>query len=251
MKGVLRAVAIAAVLLSAITAVWGQQPAPTEPSAPSNPPAQKAPFELDHFYLVIMHPAKAYSENVSRRVLEAHNSYWQKIADQGDLMLAGPVTGGDTKLAEVAVYRAATPEDAKRVGEEDPAVQLGLWADEVHPWMTMKGALKPINRYVPTMSYYLGFLISGPNFSEEDSPERQKIQEGHMANIKRLGDLGKLMAAGPFEEDLPLRGIFVFRTNSIEEAQDLTNTDPAVQSGRLKIQMYQWKLPYDAFPSKK
>ena len=95
--------------------------------------------------------------------------------------------------------------------------------------------------------YFLGFLVRGPNFSPADTPERQKIQEGHMANIKRLADLGKLVTAGPFEDDGDLRGIFVFKTDRLEEAQDLTNTDPAVQSGRLKIELYQWKLGGDAF----
>ena len=68
-----------------------------------------------------------------------------------------------------------------------------------------------------------------------------------MANIKRLSDLGKLVAAGPFEDDTALRGIFVFRTATMEEAQQLTDTDPAVQSGRLKIDLYEWKLPSEAF----
>jgi len=257
MKVVQRA-AVTALLLFAVVGSGQQPPTPAAPQqpvagtpAPAAPPAEKPPFELEHFYLAVMHPAKPFADNVARRMHDAHNDYWQKIATQGDLLLAGPVSGGDGKVVEVAVYRAATPEDGKRIAEEDPAVQLGLWSTEAHPWMTMKGVLQPIPRYVPTMNYFLGFLVSGPNFSEEDSPERKKIQEGHMANIKRLGDMGKLVAAGPFEEDLPLRGIFVFRTNSIEEAQDLTNTDPAVKSGRLKIQLYQWKLPYDAFPKKK
>jgi hypothetical protein len=56
-----------------------------------------------------------------------------------------------------------------------------------------------------------------------------------LKNIGRLHEMGKIMAAGPFLEDTDLRGIFVFKTATIEEANELTNTDPAVQAGRLRI----------------
>jgi len=39
----------------------------------------------------------------------------------------------------------------------------------------------------------------------------------------------------------------VFRVATMQEALELTNTDPAVQSGRLAIQLYEWKLPSEAF----
>ena len=239
-----------AMVLLLVSAAWCQTPAPAAaPSSDTKPEAAKnePPFELEHFYLAIMRPAKPYAENVAARMLGQHNEYWQKFAAQGGMILAGPVAGGDNKIAEVAIYRAATEADARRIGEDDPAVQLGLWTAEIHPWMTMKGALKPISRYVPMRPYFLGLLLRGPNFSPAETPERQKIQEGHMANMKRLSDLGKLVAGGPFEEDGDLRGIFVFKVGTLEEAQELTNTDPAVQSGRLKIALYQWKLPGDAF----
>ena len=146
-------------------------------------------------------------------------------------------------LAEVLIFRAANKEDALRVAHGDPAVQRKLWTATVLPWGTQKGVLQPLTKYDPTVNYYLGFLKRGAKFSPEDSPERQRIQDAHLKNIGRLHDMGKLVAAGPFLEDTDLRGIFVFKTATMEEANELTNTDPAVQAGRLRIELYEWKLP--------
>jgi uncharacterized protein len=65
-----------------------------------------------------------------------------------------------------------------------------------------------------------------------------------------LHDMGKLVAAGPSAEDTNLRGIFVFKTVSMQEAEELTNTDPAVQSGRRKVELYEWNVPAEAFAQK-
>jgi uncharacterized protein YciI len=74
----------------------------------------------------------------------------------------------------------------------------------------------------------------------EATPETRKIQEGHMANIHRLGVEGKLLLAGPFGDDTDLRGIFVFKVDSMEEAQALVATDPVVQAGRLRVEFHPW-----------
>lgn len=224
--------------------------------AQSQPPGQKAtttsqnaapPFELETFYMAFLHRVVPYDPATAQQIELQQRDYWQVIADRGDLMLGGSVIGAKDELVGAVIFRAKDGQDAKKIIEGDPAVRAHAWSAEVHPWMTMKGVLKPQHTLGLESAYYLGLLVRGPKFSPEDSPERQKIQEGHMANIKRLGDMGKLVAAGPFAEDIGLRGIFVFRVATMQEALELTNTDPAVQSGRLAIQLYEWKLPSEAF----
>jgi len=89
-------------------------------------------------------------------------------------------------------------------------------------------------------TYYVAFLYRGPAWSPEDTPERARIQEGHMANIQKMAATGKLLVAGPFTDDGDLRGLFVFRTGTLDEAKAMAEQDPAVKAGRLRLEWHPW-----------
>ena len=55
-----------------------------------------------------------------------------------------------------------------------------------------------------------------------------------------MAEAGKLVLAGPFFGDGDLRGIYIFDVESIEEAEQLTQTDPAIQAGSLVMELKQW-----------
>lgn len=88
-------------------------------------------------------------------------------------------------------------------------------------------------------TYVMAFLKSGPNRSQ--SPEEAAaLQRAHLDNIKRLAEEGKLVLAGPFMDEGEVRGIYVFDVKTVEEAQALTETDPAIQAGRLVMELHPW-----------
>jgi uncharacterized protein YciI len=91
--------------------------------------------------------------------------------------------------------------------------------------------------------YQFGFLKRGPKWTAESTPETKKIQEGHMANINRMAKAGKLLAAGPMADDGEIRGIFIFKAESLAEAQALAAEDPAIKSGRLTLEILNWSGP--------
>src|SRR5215831_20851538 len=88
--------------------------------------------------------------------------------------------------------------------------------------------------------YQFGLLMRGPKAGGGNTPEVQKIQEGHMANINRMAKMGKLYAAGPILDDGDLRGIYIFRVASIDEATALAAEDPAIKAERLKLEILPW-----------
>ena len=89
-------------------------------------------------------------------------------------------------------------------------------------------------------TYVMAFLLAGDRVSEYSQEERVEIQKGHMANINRLAEMGKLILAGPFVNGGEKRGIFIFDVPSKAEAEELTNTDPAVKAGVLKMELVEW-----------
>ena len=89
-------------------------------------------------------------------------------------------------------------------------------------------------------TYYVGFLYRGAKWTPEETAETRKIQEGHMANIQKMAAAGKLVIAGPFTDNGDLRGLYVFRVASAEEARALVESDPAVQAGRLRFELHPW-----------
>jgi uncharacterized protein len=88
-------------------------------------------------------------------------------------------------------------------------------------------------------TYIMAFLRTGPN-RDHDPETAREIQRGHMENINRLAKEGKLILAGPFLDGGELRGIFLFDVGTVEEARALTETDPAIQAGRLEMELHPW-----------
>lgn len=88
-------------------------------------------------------------------------------------------------------------------------------------------------------NYVIAFLKRGP-YRDQDSTEAANLQRAHMDNINRLANEGFLIVAGPFLDDGEIRGIYIFNVSSIEEAEALTKTDPAIQAGRLEMELHPW-----------
>jgi uncharacterized protein YciI len=87
--------------------------------------------------------------------------------------------------------------------------------------------------------YVMAFLKTGPTVIK-DSAERMQLQMAHLKNIQRLAAEGKLIVAGPFLDDQKIEGIFIFNVETVEEAKQLTATDPAVKAGELEMELHPW-----------
>jgi uncharacterized protein YciI len=90
--------------------------------------------------------------------------------------------------------------------------------------------------------YVMALLKAGPN-RDQDEETADELQNAHMANIQRLAEEGQLILAGPFLDNGELRGIYVFDVTTVEEAATLTQTDPAIQAGRLEMELHPWYGP--------
>jgi|SRR5450759_2808873 uncharacterized protein YciI len=89
-------------------------------------------------------------------------------------------------------------------------------------------------------SYVFVLLIPGTNKVEKGAV-RDSIFKGHLKNIGRLVESGKLVIAGPLgENDKSYRGIFILNVKTIGEAKELLQTDPAIKAKVLDAELYEW-----------
>ncbi len=88
--------------------------------------------------------------------------------------------------------------------------------------------------------YVFCILKTGSNTSATEQ-ERNAYFKGHMDNINRLANEGKLAVAGPFmKNDKNYRGIFVFNVSTVEEAKALVESDPAVKGKIFEYELTPW-----------
>jgi uncharacterized protein YciI len=91
-------------------------------------------------------------------------------------------------------------------------------------------------------SYQL-VLLQRPEHPREYAEDKlEEIQQAHLAHLRHLAESGKLLVAGPFDDqpDPRLRGLELFHVGSIEEARRLAEEDPAVKAGRLQAVVMTW-----------
>ncbi len=93
-------------------------------------------------------------------------------------------------------------------------------------------------------SFLLVLLVRPPNAPDLPKAELDQLQAGHFANMKRLAGEGKLFKAGPTEDfsGRNVRGIFVLKTDSLDQAREWCATDPLIKAGRLVPEFLKWSV---------
>ena len=90
----------------------------------------------------------------------------------------------------------------------------------------------------------LVLLVLRPDAPELTDEEADELQGRHLAFRADLRDRGDLIAGGPLveQDDERLRSISIW-TCDPETARRLSNEDPAVQAGRLAVEVMTWMVP--------
>lgn len=91
------------------------------------------------------------------------------------------------------------------------------------------------------MKKYVFVVLKTGTYTPARTTERDSLFAGHMENINRLADIGKLVLAGPFSKnDDQFRGLFILNVATFEEANAYLSSDPAISSKMLQAHLYTW-----------
>jgi uncharacterized protein len=84
--------------------------------------------------------------------------------------------------------------------------------------------------------------VGAPAYDEETL---ERIQRAHVAYHRELREAGHVVTNGPVldQPDESLRGLTFYRTGSLAETRRLAEADPAVQAGRLVVEVMTWYCP--------
>jgi uncharacterized protein YciI len=101
--------------------------------APSQPRLKDIPKNLKPYFLALFRPAERWNQTEGAEDLPARQlGYLRAQFEAGVYRVAGPVTDGG-EIAAMAVIEAASIDEARRIANEDPAVQNERLRVEVHP----------------------------------------------------------------------------------------------------------------------
>jgi hypothetical protein len=108
-------------------------------TAESAPPA-----EFDRYQLVLLAQvadAPELDEETGGTIQRQRLGHFARMRAAGLPMVAGPVQGDDA-IAGICIYRAETPERARKLAQDDHAVRADLYVPRVRTWFTAKDAIR-------------------------------------------------------------------------------------------------------------
>ncbi|MDQ3866186.1 MAG: YciI family protein [Actinomycetota bacterium] len=94
-------------------------------------------------------------------------------------------------------------------------------------------------------AFELVILRRAPDARTYDEETLERIQRDHLAYHASLRAAGRIVTNGPVRDhpDESIRGLTFYRTGSLEETRRLAEQDPAVQAGRLAVEVMTWWCP--------
>ena len=173
--------------------------------------------------------------------------YLTNLVRDGVAIIAGPLQDPG-RIRQVAVIARETTKEAEMVFDHAPGIEAERLELEIYPWWAAKNILQKPKDPEKTITATLGLLKRPPGAPDYPKQELERIQAGHLANIKKMTDSGELVIAGPVELGGDLRGILIFRTGDTDRIKELVAEDPAIQAGRLELELHRWTVPKQCFP---
>jgi len=105
--------------------------------------------ELVSYQVVLLRHSAAgrgFDEESRERIFREHLAYTLRMVAGGDQLAAGPVGDSpaeDEDICGLGFYQKDTMDEVRRLIEQDPGVQQGLYRFDVMTWLTAPGTVTP------------------------------------------------------------------------------------------------------------
>lgn len=101
-------------------------------------------WEMKQYFFVMLKrgPNRGQDSVTAKKLQEGHMANINRMAKEGKLAIAGPF-GDNGDWRGIFIFDMKNMEDVKKEVEQDPAIQAGRLAYEIHPWWAGRGAKLP------------------------------------------------------------------------------------------------------------
>ncbi len=101
-------------------------------------------WEMKQYFFVMLKrgPNRGQDSVTAMKLQEGHMANINRMAKEGKLAIAGPF-GDNGDWRGIFIFDMKNMEDVKKEVEQDPAIQAGRLAYEIHPWWAGRGSKLP------------------------------------------------------------------------------------------------------------
>jgi uncharacterized protein YciI len=177
-------------------------------------------------------PNRNQPEAELEKMQQEHLANLGRLWKEGKSPLAGPL-GDDGFTRGIVVVKAGSREEVAAHFAPDPFVRVGRLAVEAYPWSGRADSFAPAKEPVKLVQATLVIVKKGPRWAA-DAPGLA----AHAAHLRRLEADGALALSGALSEGGDKLEVLMLRTADAKEAEALFALDPAVQEGRLAVELH-------------
>lgn len=104
----------------------------------------EAAGEMKQYFFVMLKrgPNRGQDSLTAKKLQEGHMANIGRMANEGKLAIAGPF-GDNGDWRGIFIFDMKTMDEVKKEVDQDPAIQAGRLAYEIHPWWAGRGSKLP------------------------------------------------------------------------------------------------------------
>jgi uncharacterized protein YciI len=105
-------------------------------------------YGMKQYVMALLHKGPAVIKDTAklRQLLGAHLKNIGRLADEGKMVLAGPMMD-QQNLEGIFIFNVKTVKEAEALSATDPAVQAGIFSLEFHPWYASAALMQVVDTH--------------------------------------------------------------------------------------------------------
>ena len=160
-----------------------------------------------------------------------------RLYEKGLAFTAGPL-GDNGFIRGIVILNVTTPEAVKECFLPDPFVQNGILDVQSFPCTANMEAIHKPDMPFRMIQHTFGVVMKGEHWKPLPKSSDADVMPRLLRSLKSLKRSGDLAVSGTLGDAGERLGVLLFRSSDIAQIQAKLTKDPAVQSGRIRVELH-------------